>query len=186
MQKDFHFYVTYGLALQAGVAPTIAQKIAWANQFTDELTSPELYGIQTQSSLTGDWWDRQIQLTVLVPFHFLPGKDTKWPWKTEENCARAKRLTAVALKSKDPFRLGIALHAHQDTFSHQGFSGWSEPGNATGKIWMKWIPNVGHAERSTTPDIITEEWKDASQSRQPIKNRERALRAWRATISPLR
>ena len=33
----------------------------------------------------------------------------------------------IALKyAADPYRLGIALHALQDSYSHQGFTGWDE------------------------------------------------------------
>jgi len=48
MQKDVHFYLTYLLAIKAGVIPEVAKKIAWANQYTDDdLTEAELYGNRT-------------------------------------------------------------------------------------------------------------------------------------------
>ena len=82
MQKDVHFYVTYALARKAGLPAEGAEKLAWADQFTDDLTAPDLHGIQTQSAIAGNWADRQVQLSVLVPFHFVPGSDAGHPWMT--------------------------------------------------------------------------------------------------------
>ena len=76
MQKDFHFYLTYVLSRKVGISVKDAEKIAWANQYTDDLTEADLHGIQTQSAILGNWADRQIQLSVLVPFHFIPGADS--------------------------------------------------------------------------------------------------------------
>ena len=73
MQKDIHFYLTYLLCVRVGVSRKNAEKIAWANQYTDELTESKVYGIQTQSDEFGNWKDEQIQHSVLVPFHFIPG-----------------------------------------------------------------------------------------------------------------
>jgi hypothetical protein len=42
MQKDIHFYLTYALAKKAGIDVEVAEKIAWANQHTDELTKAML------------------------------------------------------------------------------------------------------------------------------------------------
>jgi hypothetical protein len=53
MQKDVHFYVTYALARKAGLAAEDAEALAWADQFTDDLTAPDLHGIQTQSAVAG-------------------------------------------------------------------------------------------------------------------------------------
>jgi hypothetical protein len=46
MQKDVHFYVTYALARQAGLPAADAEVLAWADQFTDDLTASDLHGIQ--------------------------------------------------------------------------------------------------------------------------------------------
>jgi hypothetical protein len=54
MQKDVHFYVTYALAKKAGLAAESAETLAWANQYTDDLTQPDLHGIQTQSAIAGE------------------------------------------------------------------------------------------------------------------------------------
>jgi hypothetical protein len=64
MQKDFHFYLTYALSRKAGIPAKDSKVIAWANQYTDELTKADLYGIQTQSKVVGNWDDRFILFRV--------------------------------------------------------------------------------------------------------------------------
>lgn len=128
MQKDVHFYLTYLLAKKLKITEEDTEIIAWANQFTDDLTETQLHAIRTQSSILGNWKDRQVQLSVLVPFHFIPGSDSENPWITLENNDRARKLVEQA--QKNLYQLGIALHGLQDTFSHHGFSGWQEDVNS--------------------------------------------------------
>lgn len=180
MQKEVHFYLTYALSMKVGIPASDAEKIAWANQYTDDLAEADLYGIQTQSAILGNWEDRQVQLSVLVPFHFVPGSDPDHPWMTTRNNFRARRL--VNLASKDLFQLGIALHGLQDTFSHEGFSGWQEDLNAC----FPWyyvgsrLPNVGHAELRVVPDVVNYVWTDPRNGRR-IDNRKRTMSAAKTT-----
>jgi len=181
MQKDVHFYLTYALSRKVGIPANDAEKIAWANQYTDDLTEADLHGIQTQSDIIGNWGDRQIQLSVLVPFHFIPGSDTTHPWMTTRNNFRARRLVKLASR-KNLFQLGIALHGLQDTFSHQRFSGWQEDLNAC----FAWyyidsaIPNVGHAELRVIPDVVNYVWTDPRDGRR-IDNKKRTMGAAKAS-----
>jgi hypothetical protein len=180
MQKDLHFYLTYVLGMRMGIPAPEAELIAWADQFTDELTHPGTYGIQTQATTLGNWMEIQIQATVLVPFHFVPGDDPNHPWVTTAASSRA--LAMVRAAAADPIQLGIALHAYQDTFSHQGFSGWDEPLNAC----FPWyspeaaLPNVGHAELRAIPDVTNYVWTDPRDGAR-IDNRVRAMQAARGT-----
>jgi hypothetical protein len=186
VQKDFHFYVTYALAVRTGFTRQDARTIAWANEYTDEQTTEEIYEIQTQCPKLDSWDDPQIQLTVLVPFHFIPGDDGHWPWKTTPDSTRARRLTASAEASGDLCRLGIALHALQDTFSHQGFSGWRENRNSCYPWYYlrSSLPNVGHAEMMAVPDMVDRVWYDP-RTNERINNRTRAMQAARATFDSL-
>jgi len=180
MQKDFHFYITYALATIAELSEYEAATIAWANQFTDELTAPKLYSLHTQSALTKDWFDKQVQFSVIVPFHFVPGDDIDHPWAVTRNNGKVKSLVKQA---KNPFEFGIALHALQDSYSHEGFSGWQEKFNSCFE-WYKLksvIPNVGHAEMGVTPDVTNYTWTDP-RSGKIIDNVERAMEAARATM----
>jgi hypothetical protein len=191
MQKDVHFYLTYALARIAGIKAQEAKEIAWADQYTDDLTEAQLYGIQTQCEKLGNWSDRQIQLSVLIPFHFIPGgtPKSKWPWMVTENNARAKALVKAALAQDavlKPFSLGISLHGLQDTFSHQGFSGWEEKKNSCYPWYYlkSALPNVGHTEMLVVPDIVDRKWVDPRTNKE-VNNQQRALRAARETFHVL-
>jgi hypothetical protein len=181
MQKDIHYSLTYALACKVGIDKD-AEIIAWADQFTDELTKADLYGLQTQSDIIGNWKDPQVQATVLVPFHFLPGEVL---WAVTAHSTRSQMLINAALI--DPIRLGIALHTLQDTFSHQGFTGWNEKFNACfafDNIWSVAIPNVGHADMRTMPDMVNIEWTDP-RTGEKIDNKIRAYRAAKDTFDCL-
>lgn len=185
MQKDFHFYVTYALARKVGIDKETAEIIAWSNQHTDDMTEADLYGLQTQSAVLGNWSDRQIQFSVLAPFHFMPGEDPDWPWVTVPNSHRVRAIVQRA--QADPFQLGIALHVLQDTFSHQGFSGWDEKANSCFGWWYLHsglIPNIGHADLGAIPDIISQTWTDP-RTNKIIVNTDRALQAAKATLDVL-
>lgn len=180
MQKDIHFYLTYALGRSLGIQTQDIELIAWANQFTDELTQPEAHGLQTQTSTLGNWVERQTQATVIMPFHFVPGDDPSCPWMTTADSSRSRELVKAAIG--DPLGLGIALHAYQDTFSHQGFSGWEEPLNAC----FPWyspeaaLPNVGHAELRAIPDVANYIWTDPRNNME-VDNRVRAMEAGKGT-----
>ncbi len=164
MQKDVHFYMTYALAIGAGLPVIRAERIAWADQFVDDLTDPKPYGIQTQCAVVGsDWADAQKQGTVLVPFHYVPGDESgNKRWMVTANSKRIRAIIEKALESGHDLQLGIALHVLQDSYSHQGFSGWECESNA---VWPWYylraaIPNIGHAELGPLPDIADEVWTD--------------------------
>jgi len=162
MQKDVHFYLTYALARKARIRNNDALKIAWSDQYTDDLTISDLHGIQTQSAVLGNWLDKQIQRSVLVPFHFLPGDNSEQPWVVTPDNRKAHILFEKANASLDLFQLGIALHALQDTFSHQGFTGWDEKINACYPWYyiQSGLPDIGHAEMAALPDIASAVWTD--------------------------
>lgn len=162
MQSDLHYYMTYALALRVGFTKQDAMELSWNNQFTDECTQPELYGMRTQCDPKGDWFDKTVQSDVIIPFHFLPGDDKKKPWMVTPMSTLSYKLLTVANKQKDLKRFGIALHSFQDTFSHQGWTGWEEKFNAC--YWWRVLPvplpNVGHTDMGIAPDIVGHVWTD--------------------------
>lgn len=193
-QQDFHFGVTYYLAHKLGYSSEQCRKIAWANWHTDCQTEADIYGLQTQVKLLGgNWNDSQVQATVIVVFHFLSSRGA-----VVANSELVQKVIQSAIESKNLFRLGIVLHVCQDSFFHQGFSGWNEPLNA---CWPKLsfkrsllsnikslfgrpLPNIGHAEMGTIPDEIDKVWIDP-RSGAKIDNRERAMEAAKATFKVL-
>jgi len=187
MQKDVHYYLSLSLAVRSGISLQEAKLIAWADQFTDELTETELDGTQTQSAILGNWSDRQIQNTVIVPFHFVPGEDPQNRRIVTAGSDNVIKLLAEAVKEKNPFGLGIALHSMQDSFSHQGFSGWNEPANSCWPWYYlkSGIPNIGHAELGPVPDIANAVWTDPRTSEQ-INNNGRVFSAALITYQWLR
>lgn len=187
MQKDIHYNLTFALACKVGICREVAERIAWANQFTDELTAADLHGLQTQTAILGNWKDRQVQATVLVPFHFLPGNDKDNPYVATQHSQRSKILIGAAFTSKDPIQFGIALHTLQDTFSHQGFTGWEEKYNSCfdfTNLWAAGTPNVGHADMRTMPDMVNITWTDPRIG-ELIDNKIRAYQAAKATFDYL-
>jgi len=131
--------------------------------------------------------DPRTQFYVFMPFHFLPG-DTETvkidgrsnPKCTTRNSANANKLLDTALKSKDPYRIGIALHTYADTWSHQRFTAFNEPWNKV-LDWYKdfkaLAPDIGHADVWHLPDQICKTWRDHRFDEEPVANMERALEA---------
>lgn len=125
-----------------------------------------------------------FQRDVFVPFHFLPGDLEKIPDirgrknsdSTTANSRNAVALLKDALESGDLYRIGIALHTFADTWSHQNFSGYRDDWNA---VRDSIVPDIGHAEVFTKPDVISERWVDArlKEAEREIDNRDRARKA---------
>jgi hypothetical protein len=192
MQKDVHFYLTYALARRAGISAEDAERIAWADQFVDECVGA-VHGIHTRPD-GAICLEPQVQLTALIPFHFVPGDAPERPWVVTMDSTRAKGLVEEAgpvfrdgqkapkYLRGDAFQVGIALHAYQDSFSHHGFSGWRENYNSC----FPWYapaaarPNVGHAELGPIPDVVRYVWTDPRNG-MVIDNYTRAMAAAQGT-----
>ncbi len=87
------------------------------------------------------------------------------------------------MASGNPFQLGIALHALQDTFSHENFSGWREDLNSCFPWYYvgSGLPNVGHAELRVVPDVVNYVWTDPRSSKR-VNNKLRTMGAAKATF----
>ncbi len=213
MEKDFHYHFTYAAAkLTEIMFPEI---VAYACQFVDDnnegqfsiggndASFPEklkagggyYYPVMTQS-LSPKSLDPYVQKYVYVPFHFLPGDNSvvidtkKNPLCTTPNSGNAKIILESALKSGDPYRIGIALHTFADTWSHQNFTGLREEWNAIYPwydVFKSLVPNIGHAEAGHSPDVISEKWTDHrfKGDAKEIDNRQRAFDAIEAVYLTL-
>jgi hypothetical protein len=135
-----------------------------------------------------------VQKYVYVPFHFLPGNSTAKingktnSLSTKPNSKNAKILLENALKSDNPYLIGIALHTYADTWSHQNFTGLQEEWNSIYpwyNVFKSIVPNIGHSEVLHSPDIISEKWTD-NRSGIRIDNRKRAFEAMAEIYKALR
>lgn len=207
MQKDFHYDIIFALAKEAGYSDVGANVIAYASQYVDDNTdreytvsdsSGEFYiGFPEKIGTSGNFFfpiitqavditsfKLSVQRYVYAPFHFIPGdnnvtiKGKKNPLCTTRSCKNAEDLVLSAVKSKDNYRIGVALHTYADTFSHERFSAFHEDWNNVYKSPPGNLPpNIGHAEVFHKPDEISTEWIDERFGKTKIKNRERALEA---------
>lgn len=184
MQKDIHFYGTLAMAVKAGIEPDIALQIAWANQFTDDCTDASEYGTVTQCKSLTNWADPVVQENVIIPFHFVPGGEGENPWIVQANRRAVTALMPTMLDPTDIFRLGIALHMVQDSYSHQGFSGWEEKGNERNSWWyLNWLPAIGHTQVGVAPDVTDGVWRENGVQ---VDNSSRAFWSLEAGVSWLR
>ena len=131
--------------------------------------------------------DLKIQFYVFMPFHFLPGdykqvgiNGVSNPYCTTRNSTTANKLVDDALASKDPYRIGIALHTYADTWSHERFTAFEEKWNKVldwYKDFKSLAPNIGHADVWHSPDQICKTWRDHRFNEGSIINREKVLQA---------
>ncbi len=151
-----------------------------------EDNNKRFHTIITQA-LSLDYRDIATQRYVYAPFHFLPAEDDEKntltiegrynPLCTVRDCENARVLLGKALDSRDPYRIGIALHTYADTWSHENFSAFEENWNSRRDFSIKKLmPSIGHAEFTHDPDIISKEWIDNRfDEERPISNQQRTL-----------
>ena len=80
MDKEFHYYITYFIALKAGFNEQNAYIIAYSSQYTDDNTAEYVINPETSSqyhtyiSQTYDIFKPQEEHLRIYPvFHFMPG-----------------------------------------------------------------------------------------------------------------
>lgn len=210
MNKEFHYYITFKVALEAGFKPDDAYTLAYASQYTDDNT--KIFTVNRGKkgeysnyiSQTSDITKPEKDLMRIYPvFHFMPGtkeeiennsalrRDGKFHiLNTIPNNSNARTVFKDAIDSRDLYRIGIATHMYTDTFAHQNFVGYYESFNAKmkGGLLEKVIPNVGHADSQHQPDLPALVWEDKRLIRKnaTIDNTERFLMAAEAIFVELR
>jgi len=168
MQRDIHFYCMFACAELAHYHHSA--EVAWANYMTDCCRG---MGWHTQvNGLTWLWSKSGLY------YHFISGASDRI---VVEGASLAQELVKQA---NNPFELGIALHALQDTYSHQGFTGsishindcftWKKP-------WYALLPNYGHTDMMLLPDMATAIWTDPRNG-ETVYNPLRAERCIKATV----
>jgi Family of unknown function (DUF6765) len=191
---EFHYYILNVLLRRAGFAGEEARIIAHASQFVDynivtyTVDTPR-GSYETMATQNYGFWGPETPRNIYVPFHFFPGSSdaagaARRDGRTNvlsctPDSPGAKKLLVAALKTRDPYRVGIALHTYADTWAHQNFSGLREDWNSCDDRTL--IPPIGHAQVLGSPDKLTERWADprlaADAAR--IDNRERFFAAAR-------
>jgi len=199
MDKEFHYYITYIVALKAGYNPHDAYVIAYSSQYTDDNNeefeiskgAPDKY--HNYISQTINILKPPNELLRIHPiFHFMPGtqdeifvdsgrrRDGKLHLlNTLPNNQNARLLFKEALDSKNLYRIGIATHMYSDTFAHQNFVGSKDSFNSMTGVIEKVIPYIGHAEAEHKPDWPALSWEDERliPRHSKINNKQRFLDA---------
>lgn len=206
MKKDFHYYLVYALLNDNGFNKNEAAKIAYASQYVDDCNEQQsfdnvlfkneiqwgdqlLHGIITQT-MSIETLNTQNQYYVLIPFHFIPGnnpakmfdgKSNRYATMPATHSVIADEIFDDALKTNNPYRIGITLHAIADTFSHQNFLGLEDDWNSVYPWYSPYsiVPNIGHAEVGDSPDLISDDWTDKryAKKNQKINNANRTREA---------
>ena len=185
MNEEFHYYIVAFLCKEAGLPAEDTRIISYASQYTDNALVP--YDIETDRGIYRTqvthhfgFWDKSQESDVWMPFHFIPGEEQKNRFSVAPASKNAKALLVAALKTRNPYRIGIALHGYADTWAHQNFTGRREEWNVidSGSI----IPPIGHAQALRKPDDIYEEWQDprGGIDAAPVSNYQRFTKAARA------
>ena len=202
MDSEFHYYITYIIALRAGFKADDAYTIAYSSQYTDDNDTPyEIMGddvpYKNYISQTMDITKPKEELLRIYPyFHFFPGSkreivNNSYPRKdgklhllnTIPNNVNVRRLFTKSLRSADLYRIGIATHTYADTFCHRDFVGWKDDFNLIklkgliAGVWSMVGPAIGHALAMHTPDIPGLVWFDTRHvsSHVEVRNKDRIL-----------
>jgi hypothetical protein len=192
MNLEFHYYVVHLLALKAGLGADEAETIAASSQYVDKAilgyraASPtrEYDTVITQNYL---FWDDSTARNAYLPFHFIPSGHRgpapdradlgENPFVVLPDSEPAKEILIAALKTRNPYRVGIALHSYADTWAHQNFSGLHEAWNLLDPA-LPW-PTTGHAQALSNPDRLDVVWEDPRliSGKSRIRNRDRFIKA---------
>jgi hypothetical protein len=191
MNVEFHYYTIYYLAQQAGFADDQCRTIAYSSQYLDNAlicyeVEHETGVYRTAITHHFGFWDTSQEWDVWIPFHFFPAGSRTAPGRVDgeynrldvqPNSDRVKQMLVGALKSRNLYRVGVALHTYADSWAHQNFSGRNEAWNRLDK--RSALPPIGHAQAKRDPDGFDSTWKDP-RLRPPhnqVDNRERFLAA---------
>jgi hypothetical protein len=191
---EFHYYAVHALALEAGLDSSFARDLACASQYVDaatvalSLATPRgAYRVEATQNYT--FWDEAVRSDVYLPFHFLPGNaaeaaakrrdGARNPYAVTPNGELAKGLLVAALRDKDPFIIGVALHAFADTWAHQNFSGLLEGFNELPGSSVSALPAAGHLHAMAKPDAPDGRWRDERLVDPAIDNAARFRQAAR-------
>lgn len=211
MKKDAHYYAILACSRAAGLNEEISAIIAYASQFVDDARIDHLIPQKMPDVNRYDWIDGEkcfhgmaschcyfkvktfnynSMINKTAAFHFVPG--CKGPtfvrkMRCREDSPLSNQLVKNAIETKNPYKLGITLHAYADTFSHQGFSALMSKVNDVKKVKIhslyykvlpfklvlifqsllrksfdnhfdKFVPPYGHGQVLSYPDLPFLKW----------------------------
>jgi hypothetical protein len=177
MDVEFHYYMTYLIAVKSGFENKQAQTIAYSSQYIDD--NDIIFNI---SQGTEDYYKNYISQTKNITkprkklfriyplFHFIPGdpltekarrRDGKLHYlNTTPDNDNANQLLDAALTTNNLYKIGMAVHAFADTYAHQNFAGYYDAFNSLRGILKKSPSKIGHASAGHKPDIPNLIWND--------------------------
>lgn len=177
MNVEFHYYAIYALALEAGFDDRTAYVMASSSQEVDASTTPLSFdaprgAVELPPTQNYVFWDEAVMRDAYLPFHFVPGDPAEAaksrndgaanPYAVTANGESAKELLVAALKDKDPYLIGVALHPFADTWAHQNFCGLLDRLNdLDGQRSALDLPPAGHLQALSKPDDPHGVWEDA-------------------------
>ena len=183
MDSEFHYYVNAIIARLAGFSDHTAQIIAYSAQFVDDncnsinilLNSKGSYYTNTISQ-TYNIMLTSIKLKQIYScFHFQPSATCfKKFWITKADSKLSNKIIKEAMKSSNPFMIGIASHAYADTFAHENFIGDADPYNN----FINFASDIsyGHLFFGELPDMIGIKWLDVRRDK-IVDNNKKFLKA---------
>jgi len=207
MNIEFHYYALHYISRCAGFNPNDASTIAISSQMVDECIAPWEVSASSRQGFTARggagfksgnplhtnvtqnyvFWDETVAMNIYRPFHFIPGDRTAASalridgragrFVVTADSPLARDILIAALKTRNLYRIGLALHAYADTWAHQNFSGDAEPQNALDPSSP--FPAAGHLQAMKSPDNPRLIWRDArlKEALREIRNAERFVKA---------
>lgn len=191
MNGIFHYYALKFLALRGGLDEASAETLAFSSQLVDHAVIPiEVHSPKGTYSILPThhfgFWDKRQEDAVWIPFHFFPSGDVNCKRRkdgkeqleiTRPNSGPVKELLVEALKSRNLYRIGIAMHTYADSWAHQDFIGRNSPLNRIEAFSP--IPPAGHAQMGRVPDRWSLDWIDPrlNESLQICSNNTRFFQA---------
>jgi hypothetical protein len=194
MDIEYHYYITYLIAIKSGFETHEAYTIAYSSQFVDDNCYEYIIYNANDSQVEYKNFisainEKTLNFSkldeILIPFHFLPDVKTKdsrkdgaiHPFNTVKNSTFAEYILINALKSGNLYWIGIATHAYVDTWAHQNFVGVLSNYNALDNFLAKLLPNIGHLDVVDKPDLVGLIWKDTRLKKVEINNVHRFTQA---------
>lgn len=151
--------------------------------------------------------DMQRMMCLLQTFHFLPGsyeeQITQKSRRTDKQINIANTIAGsknayiilrTALKTHNPYLIGIASHTFLDTWAHQNFTGTFNHFNCINTAFHtpyntdidSLIPKIGHIDSLNLPDMVSKVWYDYRLRSCVIDNNVRFLEAIKALYTEYR